>query len=275
MRLGILTFLALIAFAANSILVRSALATGAIGPAAFAAIRLTSGAAVLLGLTVLRGERQALFAKGSFGSSAALVLYMLGFSFAYVSLDTGIGALILFGGVQVTMFAGAKLAGERQTKARWLGAGLALLGLLVLFGPSAGRPDFTGALLMSGAAIGWGLYSLRGRTVANPVPASASTFLLATPAALLLWGMVPSAVKPTVPGVVLAVISGAVASGGGYALWYAILPQIRSSTAAILQLSVPIIALSGGMLLLSEPLTWSFMLSAPLIIIGVIVAIRH
>jgi len=263
------------AFAANSVLVRLALATGAIGPAAFGAIRLGSGAAVLLALTMALSERRALFPKGSVVSSAALLLYVIGFSYAYLWLDTGTGALILFGGVQITMFAGALLAGEKLPASRWLGAGLAMLGLALLFGPKAGRPDVMGAGLMAIAALGWGVYSLRGRAVAWPLPASASTFLLAAPLAAGLWLTVPDAAHVSPPGVGLAVASGALASGLGYALWYTVLPQIKASTAAILQLAVPIIALAGGMLLLSEPLTTSFLIAAPLIIIGVLVAIRR
>lgn len=275
MRLILLTIFTLTAFAANSVLVRSALASGAIGPAAFGAIRLASGAGVLLVLTVLTGAQRALFAKGSVISSAALLIYVVGFSYAYLWLDTGTGALILFGGVQVTMFAGALMAGEKMPASRWLGAGLAMLGLALLFGPKASRPDALGAGLMAVAAIGWGVYSLRGRVVSSPLPASASTFLLAAPLAALLWLLVPDSVEVSPQGVGLAIASGAIASGLGYALWYTVLPQIRASTAAVSQLSVPIIALAGGMLLLSEPLTASFLMAAPLIIIGVLVALRR
>ncbi len=275
MRLILLTVFTLTAFAANSVLVRMALATGAIGPAAFGAIRLVSGAGVLLALTLATGQRRALLPKGSVVSSAALLTYVVGFSYAYLWLDTGTGALILFGGVQVTMFAGALLTGETLPARRWLGAGLALLGLGLLFGPKAGRPDVLGAGLMAMAALGWGVYSLRGRAVGRPLPASASTFVLAAPLAAGLWLVVPDRAGVSPQGVGLAVASGALASGLGYALWYSLLPRIRASTAAILQLAVPIIALAGGMLLLSEPLTASFLIAAPLIIIGVLVAIRR
>jgi len=275
MKLILLTIFTLVAFAANSVLVRSALASEAIGPAAFGAVRLASGAAVLLLLTMTTGKRGALFPKGSVVSSAALLVYVVGFSYAYLWLDTGTGALILFGGVQMTMFAGALLAGEKMPPNRWLGMGLAMLGLALLFGPKAGRPDVLGAGLMAAAAIAWGVFSLRGRAVKYPLPASASTFLLATPLAAGLWLVFPDGVAISPSGVGLAIASGAIASGLGYALWYTVLPQIRASTAAVLQLSVPIIALAGGMLLLSEPLTWSFAIAAPLIIIGVLVTVRR
>ncbi len=274
MRIILLTLLALVAFAANSILVRSALATGAIGPAAFGAIRLVSGAVLLLGLSLVSGKRKALFPKGSVLSGMALLVYVSGFSYAYLWLDTGTGALILFGGVQVTMFAGALIAGERPGAARWLGAGLALGGLALLFGPKAGRPDIIGAALMAAAAVGWGVYSLRGRKVAAPVAEAASTFTLAAPFAVALWAGFASATPVSAGGVTFAVLSGALASGVGYAIWYAVLPAIRSSTAAIVQLAVPLLALLGGVLWLSEPLTWSFMLAAPLIIAGVLIALK-
>ncbi len=275
MRLVLLIVITLIAFAANSVLVRMALATGAIGPAAFGAIRLGAGAITLFVLAMATGQGKALFAKGSVAASAMLLVYVVGFSYAYLWLDTGTGALILFGGVQVTMFAGAMLAGEKMPASRWLGAGLAMLGLALLFGPKAGRPDVLGAALMAAAAVGWGLYSLQGRAVKAPLPASASSFLLATPLAVALWLVLPDAAGISAWGVGLAIASGAVASGLGYALWYAVLPQIRASTAAILMLAVPIFALAGGMLLLGEPFTWAFALAAPLIIIGVLVAIRR
>lgn len=275
MRLVLLTIFTLVAFAANSVLVRLALATGAIGPAAFAGIRLVSGAGMLRALTLATGQRSAMFPRGSMVSGVALLTYVIGFSYAYLWLDTGTGALILFGGVQITMFAGALVTGEKMAASRWLGAGLALLGLALLFGPKAGRPDVPGAALMAVAAIGWGVYSLRGRAVLAPLPASASTFLLAAPLAGALWLAVPDGIAIHRQGAGLAIASGAIASGLGYALWYTVLPQIRASTAAILQLSVPIIALAGGMLVLSEPFTWSFAMAAPLIIIGVLVAIRR
>ncbi|MBL1436815.1 MAG: DMT family transporter [Rhodobacteraceae bacterium] len=275
MRLILLTLFTLIAFAANSVLVRSALASEAIGPAAFGAVRLASGAVILLALTLITRERRALFPAGSVVSGAALLVYVVGFSYAYLWLDTGTGALILFGGVQVTMFAGALMAGEKMPRARWLGAGLAMLGLALLFGPNSGRPDVFGAALMAVAAVGWGVYSLRGRAVKRPLAASASTFLLATPLAAALLLVFPDGVGISPSGVGLAVASGAIASGLGYALWYTVLPQISSSMAAVLQLSVPIIALAGGMLLLSEPLTQSFLMAAPLIVVGVLVAIRR
>jgi len=265
--------LALIAFAANSVLVRSALAQNLIDPAAFGAIRLLSGAVVLATLVLLRGQTQVALGRASFVSATALLVYVTGFSYAYISLETGTGALILFGGVQITMFAGALAAGERPAPVRWLGAGLGLSGLAVLFGPTAESPDIGGALLMAVAAIGWGIYSLRGRSETAPTPATAANFILAAPVALAFWAVFPAETTVSLNGVWLAVASGALASGIGYALWYSVLPSLKSTQAAILQLTVPIIALAGGIAFLGEPLTWTFAIASALIISGVIVGL--
>ena len=274
MRIVIVTLLALVAFAANSVLVRGALAQGQIGPAAFGAIRLLSGVMMLAVLLALQGGLGQIFAHSSAASAAALLVYVTGFSFAYVWLDTGTGALILFGGVQITMFAGALLGGERPTMARWAGAGLALLGLALLFGPTAQAPDAIGALLMAAAAVGWGIYTLRGRHSNAPTGATAANFLLATPVAMLIWWAAPQETAITGQGLALAVASGALASGIGYALWYSVLPALRPTQAAIMQLTVPVIALLGGILFLGEALTWVFTGAAVLIITGVLVALR-
>lgn len=263
------------AFAANSILVRVALAEGLIGPGAFGAIRLLSGAVMLLLIVLAQGQVRVAVARANAASAATLLVYVVGFSYAYVTLETGTGALILFGGVQITMFCGALLGGERPALARWIGAGLGLLGLAVLFGPTVESPDIGGASLMAFAAIGWGLYSLRGRKAEAPTQATAANFVLATPFALLVWWILPDETGVTSTGVMLALASGAVASGIGYAIWYSVLPYLKPTQAAVLQLSVPIIALSGGVVFLREPLTWTFVLAATLIIAGVIVALRR
>lgn len=275
MRLILITILALIAFAANSILVRIALEHEQIGPGAFAAIRLFSGAVMLGALVALRGGVRGMIGQGSVYSAGALFVYAVAFSFAYVTLDTGTGALILFGGVQITMFLGALIMGERPNRARWIGALVGLSGLAIMFGPSAGKPDLFGAFLMSISALGWGVYSLRGRLVSAPLESTAANFLIAAPFGLLVWWLFPMGAEIRQSGVLLAVASGAIASGIGYALWYSVLPQLKSTTAAIVQLSVPVIALAGGVILLGEALTWTFALSAPLIILGVLIAIRR
>jgi drug/metabolite transporter (DMT)-like permease len=273
MRIVLLTLFALVAFAANSVLTRSALAFDQISPGAFMAIRLASGAVTLAGLVVLRGGLGGMMRHGSVVSAAALLLYAAAFSFAYVTLDAGLGALILFGGVQITMFAGAVIGGEKPSTARWLGSLLGMIGLGVLFAPGAAMPDLGGSVLMGVSAIGWGIYSLRGRGVSAPLQATASNFLIAAPVGILLWLLVPSETTTNLNGILLAVASGALASGVGYAIWYATLPKLDASLAAIVQLTVPLIALAGGMVFLAESVTWAFVISAALILGGVFIAV--
>ena len=273
MRLIFLTLLALIAFAANSVLTRSALTFDQINPGAFTAIRLISGAIALAALVALRGGLGGMLKQGSAVSAGSLLLYAAAFSFAYMTLDAGVGALILFGGVQITMFAGALIGGEKPSVLRWIGSLLGMIGLGVLFAPGSSMPDIGGALLMAVSAVGWGVYSLRGRGVSAPLQATASNFLMAAPMGVLLWFIFPSEGVAHLNGVLLAVASGALASGVGYAIWYATLPKLDSSLAAIVQLTVPLIALSGGMVFLGESATWSFVISTILILGGVLIAV--
>ena len=268
MRIFLLTAVTMVAFAANSVLNRMALDGAAIGPAAFAAVRLVSGAAMLAALVLWRGRARFAFRPVGAG---ALVVYMLGFSFAYVSLDAGLGALILFGGVQVTMFAGAVLAREAIPVARWLGAGVALAGLGWLLAPGSAAPEFWAAGLMLAAAGGWGVYSLLGRGAADPLGETAANFLWAAPVALVLWALVADGVSWG--GVVLAVLSGAVTSGMGYALWYRILPKLGASRAAVAQLTVPVIAAAGGVLLLGEVVGPRLLFGGALVLGGVLLSL--
>ncbi len=277
MQLILLTALTMIAFAANSVLNRMALAGGDIGPAEFAAIRLAAGAAVLLALVLARGGRlpaDGLRARAV--GAGALALYMLGFSFAYVSLDAGLGALILFGGVQVTMFAGGLWGGERPSARRWVGAGVAFAGLVWLMWPGGGvAPDPLGAALMAAAALGWGIYSLAGRGAAAPLAMTAANFLYALPVALLVLLLLPSAGPVTAWGAGLAVLSGAVTSGLGYALWYSVLPRLQASAAAVAQLTVPVIAMAGGVALLGEGVTLPLVMAAAVVLGGVALSLSR
>jgi drug/metabolite transporter (DMT)-like permease len=217
-------------------------------------IRLFSGA-IILGLIVLArsSTRPALLSTKRGVSVAALLAYMLGFSFAYLSLDTGVGALVLFGGVQITMFAGALLAREHVPALKWIGALVAAGGLAWFLWPTDAAPvDPVGAALMGIAALGWGIYS---------------NFALAAPLSLL--GLFAIGPELTPVGVLLACLSGIVTSGLGYALWYAILPRITSATAAIAQLSVPILAALGGIAMLGEDLTLRFAIAALIVLGGI------
>lgn len=273
MQIFLLTALTMIAFAANSILNRTALAGGEIDAASFAAIRLASGGAVIAALALARSSPARIFVRRRIAGVIGLAAYMLGFSFAYLSLEAGPGALLLFGVVQVTMFAGARLRGEPLAPAALIGAGIALAGLGWLLWPSGtAAPPVTGAALMILAAIGWGIYSLAGRGAASPLGETAANFTLALPFALLALAFVPLQASPA--GIALAILSGAITSGLGYALWYSVLPRLRTSTAAVAQLSVPIIAAAGGAALLDETLTLRLVASGLLVIGGIALATR-
>ncbi len=270
MRLFLLTALAMTAFAANSTLNRLALAEGEIGPAGFAALRVASGAAVLLVLMTLRSRALPRLTRPDWAAVAGLTAYMLGFSFAYVSMDAGVGALVLFGGVQLSMFAGALLEGTRPRARRWAGMALSMTGLAVLAlagGPAAPPPQALG--LMALAALGWGVYSLAGRKARDPLSATGRNFLYALPlvlAALLLW---PDPATATARGIALAILSGGVTSALGYALWYALLPTLGATRGALAQLSAPVLALGMGAVFLSEPVTATALLSAAFILGGI------
>lgn len=270
MRLFVLVALTMVAFAANSVLNRMALAGGQIGPGGFAAIRLVAGGLALLALVRWQEGRVALGEAFRPAGAVTLLIYVLGFSYAYLTLDAGVGALILFGGVQITMFAGALIGGERPPARRWLGAAVAFGGLCWLLWPG-GRtaPDLGGAVLMVAAAVGWGLFSLIGRGVRRPTAATAAAFVMAAPIAIVVLVVHPDGQAVTGFGVQLAVVSGVLTSGLGYALWYAVLPRLAVSTAAVAQLTVPILAMAGGNVVLSEPVTARFVIAAALVLGGV------
>ncbi|KUF09435.1 DMT family transporter [Pseudoponticoccus marisrubri] len=272
MRLFLLTALTMAAFAANSLLNRAALSGGGIDAVSFGTLRLWSGAVVLLALVWWRRGGITLGGPGRVAGVAGLLLYIYGFSLAYTALDAGLGALLLFGMVQVTMFAGSLAGGERPPARRWLGAALAMGGLAWLFWPGAAAPTplIQGAL-MALAGLGWGIYSLVGRRATDALAATGANFALAAPLGIALAWLVP-ATGPAMlsgPGVALAVISGAVTSGLGYALWYALLPSLGGTVAAVAQLTVPILAMAGGMAFLGEPLTARFVGAAVLVLGGV------
>jgi drug/metabolite transporter (DMT)-like permease len=273
MRIALFTLLAMLAFAGNSILTRIALAGSEAGPWTFTLIRLVSGAAIL---ALLAGPRRALSAANPL-SALALLAYAGFFSFAYLTLPAGTGALILFGMVQVTMIGAGLLGGERLGPAQIGGGALALAGLAALLGPSISAPDPAGAAMMALAGIAWGLYSLRGRSAGNPTRATAGNFLQAAVMALVL-SLPVLALSPesglTPKGFALAVASGALTSGLGYAIWYTALKGLRASTAGMAQLSVPAITALLGVLLLSEPLTLRFLAASVVILGGVALATR-
>ena len=271
-----LTAVTMIAFAANSLLCRQALGPDHIDPVAFTAVRLTSGAVILAILVAARNADgiTAVLREGNWRSAAALLIYATAFSLAYITLDAGAGALILFALVQATMIGVGLWRGDRPGGVEWFGMVIAMAGLVYLLSPGLNAPPIGGAALMAVAGIAWGTYSLYGRTAGNPTAATAGNFIRAAPLMLVLAGVMWASLRGDMEGLLLAVASGALASGVGYAIWYAALPGLAPSTAATVQLTVPAIAAVGGVLFLGESATLRLVLAGALILGGVAVAIQ-
>jgi drug/metabolite transporter (DMT)-like permease len=267
-----LAALTLVAFAANSVLCRLALGGGAIDAASFTTIRVASGAAMLLLVSRLTRTRGSGLG-GNWGSAVVLFLYALPFAFAYTTLSTGTGALILFGCVQATMMIAALRAGERPTLLEWAGLAAAIAGLVYLVSPGLSAPDPPGAALMGIAGVSWGLYSLRGRGSSDPVGTTTGNFLRATPLVALAGASLWPASVVSWRGATLALVSGAVTSGLGYVIWYRTLRRITATRAAIVQLPVPLLTAIGGVIVLSESVSTRLVVAAVLILGGVGLAI--
>ena len=257
----LLTALAMLAFAANSLLCRLALGAGSIDAASFTGVRVASGA-LLLGLMVLPRSGLADLRRVDWRAVAMLFAYMILFSIAYLSLDAGTGALVLFGAVQLTMFSFALRAGEGFSRLSWVGLALAIGGLVYLVSPGVTAPDPLGALMMSLAGVAWGCYSLLGRTAADPMQVTARNFICALPLAAVTLLLSRHGLRVTPTGAALAAASGAVASGLGYFIWYAALRGLAATQAATVQLCVPVIAAFGGVVLLGEVVTSRLLLAS-------------
>jgi len=268
LRTLLLTSVAMLAFAANSLLCRLALQQASIDPASFGSVRLASGALVLAAIVRLRAGPPVV-ARTDWLAAAMLWAYVACFSFAYLTLAAGTGALILFGAVQLTMFGVGLHAGERFTTAAWVGLALAFGGLVYLLSPGIAAPAPQGAALMAAAGIAWGVYSLRGRGAGDPVAATAGNFLRAAPLALALSLAFADSAHASAAGVALAIASGAVTSGLGYVVWYAALPGLTALRAATVQLSVPPLAAAAGVLLLGEALSMRLVLASAAILGGI------
>lgn len=280
MLVALLTAVTLVAFAANSLLCRMALGSELVDPVSFTAVRLASGALVLVPLARLVSEpRAAAGSGGSWRSGLALFAYAIAFSLAYVTLDTGMGALLLFGAVQATMIGVGLRRGERPRAAEWLGLAAALGGLVYLVSPGIAAPDPKGAVLMLASGVAWGVYSLRGQRAGAPIAATAGNFarsvpmvLTASALALGLGGVEPiAAAEPA--GIALALASGTLTSGLGYVLWYMALRGLTAARAAIVQLLVPLLAALGGAAVLDEPFTLRLAIASALILGGVALAV--
>lgn len=263
----LLTALAMLAFAGNSLLCRLALRETEIDAASFTTLRLASGALMLAALLRLRSGSRPL--AGSWPGALALFTYAAAFSFAYLHLDTGVGALLLFGAVQLSMLLWGLWRGERLPGLATLGTLLACGGLLVLLLPGASAPPLSAALLMLLAGSAWGAYSLLGRGQGDPLAVTAGNFLRATPLGLLLAAPLFTQLQWDAAGLFYAVLSGALTSGIGYAIWYSALPGLRASQAATVQLSVPILAALAGSLMLGEALGLRLILSAVAVLGGI------
>lgn len=268
-RIALLTSLAMLAFAANSILCRLALKNTVIDAASFTTIRLVSGALMLWLLVRARHGRS----RGNWPSALALFAYAAGFSFAYLSLTAATGALLLFGAVQVTMVSHGIFSGELLRASQWAGLTIAFAGLVGLLLPGLSAPPVHGSLLMLGAGAAWGVYSIHGRGGADPGAVTAGNFLRTIPFALLLSLLMLRHWSPDLAGTGYAVASGAVASGVGYAIWYAALPHLRAASAASVQLCVPVIAAMGGVVFLGEQPSLRLFLASVAILGGIALVI--
>jgi drug/metabolite transporter (DMT)-like permease len=257
----LLTALAMVAFAANSLLCRLALGASEIDAASFTTIRVLSGVITLVLISYAQ-SRPPSRSNANWRSALALFAYMIFFSFAYISLGAANGALILFGAVQLTMFAAALTTGERFPALAWLGLAVAVAGLVYLVSPGLSAPDPLGATLMTVAGVAWGFYSLLGRGAPEPLAATTMNFIYCAPLVLLVSVFSLSQFHLSALGVAYAIASGAVASGCGYVIWYAALRGLTAGRAATVQLSVPVIAAIGAVILLSEPITLRLVLAS-------------
>lgn len=273
-----LSVVTLTAFAANSLLCRGALGPRDIDPVGFTLLRLTSGTAVLYVVVwaLRRSKRRVARAAGSWKAGLALFAYALGFSFAYLSIDAGTGALILFAAVQITMLGDGIRRGEHPTLLEWAGLSMAMAGLVYLLRPGRVAPDLPGSLLMALAGVAWGVYSILGRGAADPVAATAGNFARSLPFIVPAALVGARGLSITTPGAVLALASGALASGLGYVVWYAALRGLTNAQAAVIQLAVPLLAAFGGVLFLAESPTMRLWIAAVVILggVGLVIAAR-
>ena len=272
MRTAVFTAFALVAFAGNSLLCRMALGQATIDAASFSTIRIIAGAICLWLITVVT-RRGSVWTQGSWLSAAILFVYAIPFSYAYGLLTAGTGALILFGTVQVTMIGGALVEGERPRARQWVGLLVAIGGLVYLLLPGIASPSPLGAGLMAIAGVAWALYSIQGRGAVDPVAQNGGNFVLTLPMLLLVSVLALKLQHVEASGAILAILSGAVTTGLGYAVWYSALPGLTATRAALVQLLVPVITVTGGVVFLREPLSPRVLLSAAIVIGGIALAL--
>jgi drug/metabolite transporter (DMT)-like permease len=271
-RTAVFTTLALVAFAGNSLLCRMALGPSAIDAASFSTIRIISGAICLWLITVVT-QRGSVWTQGSWLSAVILFVYAIPFSYAYGLLTAGTGALILFGTVQVTMIGGALVEGERPHARQWIGLLVAIAGLVYLLFPGIASPSPIGAGLMTIAGIGWALYSIQGRGAVDPVAQNGGNFVRTLPLLIIVSVLALRLQHVETRGAILAILSGAVTTGLGYAVWYSALRGLTATRAALVQLLVPVITVTGGVIFLREPISSRVVLSAAIVIGGIALAL--
>jgi len=269
----VLTALAMIAFAANSVLCRMALGNHAIDASSFTILRLLSGALILLLIISVKKRNHKPESKGSWFASSMLFLYALTFSFAYITLDTGTGALILFGTVQILMIVVSMIRGHRLHISEWVGVSIAFVGFVYLVLPGITSPSAMGFILMTAAGIGWGAYTLKGRGSGSPLMDTAYNFIRTIPFIAILVIITIKNTAYTTEGIILAVLSGGLASGVGYTIWYSALGGLSAIQAAVVQLTVPMIAAFGGIIFMSEEITVRLTLSSLMILGGILLVV--
>lgn len=272
MRTAVFTALALVAFAGNSLLCRMALGSVAIDAASFSTIRIIAAAICLWLITVVT-RRGSVWTQGSWLSALTLFVYAIPFSYAYGLLTAGTGALILFGTVQVTMIGGALFEGERPHARQWVGLLVAIAGLVYLLFPGIASPSPLGGALMTIAGMGWALYSIHGRGAVDPVAQNGGNFIRTLPMLIIISVLALRQQHIETTGAILAILSGAVTTGLGYAVWYSALRGLTATRAALVQLLVPVITVAGGVVLLREPLSPRVVLSAAIVIGGIALAL--
>ena len=273
LKTSLLTSLALIAFAANSVLCRLALGQGAIDASSFTIIRLLAGAVTLFIILNVQRKSKGEVSKGSWFASLALFIYAITFSYAYLSIDTGTGALILFGAVQLTMILLSLLSGTRLHYTEGIGVIIAFIGFVYLILPDITTPSLNGFILMTVSGIAWGIYTLKGRSSKNPLMDTSYNFIRTIPFVILLMVVTAQHLHYSTQGVILALLSGGITSGVGYTIWYIALRGLTSTQAAVIQLSVPIIAAIGGVIFVSEEITTRLIVSAVIVLGGILMVV--
>jgi len=273
LKTSLLTGMALIAFAANSVLCRLALGNEAIDAPSFTGIRLLSGTITLFIILTIKGSNKGTLSKGSWTAGLMLFLYAITFSYAYLSVDTGTGALILFGSVQITMIMLSLVSGTRLHLIEWSGVIIAFTGFIYLILPDITTPSVNGFVLMTVSGMSWGIYTLKGRGSKNPLMDTSYNFLRTIPFVALLAIFTTQNMSYSFEGIILALISGAITSGVGYTIWYIALGGLSSTQAAVLQLSVPVIAAIGGVVFVSEEITIRLIISATIVLSGILMVV--